>query len=193
MDCIPIINDNGGQCLGIDCTYGTVTVSSTHYPYGLFNSHISAPRHTVIHGLPSCERSNNLPKDPSYWASRLGITLNPWAGSRAPRPPGALPTTQCLPPKGGSLSCCYRQLICAVPQCLRIHHKAALLVEETPGNLISQTKRLWVTDRWFLGTAKEPLFARATAAAASRRLHVSGWHSQTVHIVPAWGQQALGI
>lgn len=50
MDCIPIISDNGGQCLGIDYIYGTVAVSSTHYLYGLFNSHISAPDHTWVNG-----------------------------------------------------------------------------------------------------------------------------------------------
>lgn len=151
MDCIPIINDNGGQCLGIDCIYGTLTVSSTHYLYGLFNSRISAPHYTWVTGLREVKQ---LAQGSKLLSIKAGNHTNPWTGSRAFSPPMALPTIQCLPCPKDAASRARSQthspaaktnIISAVS--VPRHHKAALLEEETPCNFLSQTKWLWVTDR----------------------------------------------
>lgn len=103
MDCIPIINDNGGQCLGTDCTYGTVTVSSTHDLYGLFNSHISAPHHTRVYGLREVKQLAQGSKLLSIQAGNHTQSLD-WLQS-SPSSYGAPHHSMSPLPKGGSISC----------------------------------------------------------------------------------------
>lgn len=135
---------------GIDCIYRSVAVSSTHYLYGLFNSHLSAPHHTWVNGLREVKQIAQGSKLLSTKAGNHSQTLDWLQSSQSSYGP---PHHAMSPgPKGCSITATSQihspvanANIMSYPT-VPAHHKAALLGKETPCNFLSQTKWLWVTD-----------------------------------------------